>query len=160
MHHVRLNDGREFGPADDGLLVQWARESRIPRDAVLVREDGTTLGVLEHEPLARILSAPPTAPGPVTYADGGDATGGLIPYKNPHALVGYYVAIAGLIFMLGLVASLISGITALVLGVMGLRRRKRDPRVRGAAHAWIAIIGGGIQILWGLGWGIFFVTIA
>ncbi len=41
------------------------------------------------------------------------------------------------------------GIAAFVLGIIGLRRRKRNPVIRGAAHAWIGIIIGG---LFGLIW--------
>lgn len=50
----------------------------------------------------------------------GDATGGLIPYKNPMALTGYYLSIFGLIPGLGIPLSL----AAIVFGIIGLRRQK------------------------------------
>ena len=74
----------------------------------------------------------------------GDATGGLIPYKNPQALTAYYLGIFSLIPIIGLFL----GIAAFVLGIMGLRFRKRHPETKGAAHAWIGIIlGGGIAVI-------------
>ena len=74
----------------------------------------------------------------------GDATGGLIPYKNPKALIAYYLSIGSLlIFPLGFVS--------IVLGFMGLADRKRNPVIKGSAHAWIGIVLGGLSILCGIG---------
>ncbi len=47
---------------------------------------------------------------PLAHSAEGDATGGLIPYKNPPALIGYYFGIFSLIPGLGL-----------VLGAIGVR---------------------------------------
>jgi hypothetical protein len=78
----------------------------------------------------------------------GDATGGLIPYKNPPALIGYYLAIFSLIPCIGLFVA----IPAVVLGIIGLRKRKKEPVVKGSAHAWIAIVLGSLMTLaWGAG---------
>lgn len=68
----------------------------------------------------------------------GDGTGGLIPYKNPHALIGYYLGIVGLFPLLGLVFS----IPAFILGIIGLRKRSQNPIIKGSVHAWIAIVLG------------------
>jgi hypothetical protein len=65
-----------------------------------------------------------------------DTTGGLIPYKNPKALMAYYVGIFG--FFL----PLIGGIIAIVLGFQGLKYAKLKPKARGQAHAIIGILGG------------------
>jgi hypothetical protein len=65
----------------------------------------------------------------------GDATAGLIPYKNPHALTAYYLGIFSIIPTLGLVLSL----PALILGIVGLKKRKANPIIKGAAHAWVGI---------------------
>ena len=80
-------------------------------------------------------AAPPTVPGAIPVQTG-DATGGVIPYKNPCALIGYYLAIGSLLF------GPVLGAVALGLGIAGLRARKKQPQIKGAAHAWIAIIGG------------------
>jgi hypothetical protein len=69
---------------------------------------------------------------------GGDATGGLIPYKNPPALAAYYLGIVALIPLLGLPF----GVLAVALGILGLRKRARQPEVKGSIHAWIGIVLG------------------
>ena len=90
-------------------------------------------------------SAPPTVPGPISrrHTEEGDATGGLIPYKNVPALMAYYCGVFSIIPFFPI------GIAAFVLGIIGLKRRKRNPVIRGAAHAWIGILIGG---LFGLIW--------
>lgn len=75
----------------------------------------------------------------------GDKTGGIIPYKNPHALIGYYLGIIGLLPILGLPF----GVAAIVLGIMGLRNRARNPVIKGSAHAVIAICCGAFSLLCG-----------
>lgn len=60
-----------------------------------------------------------------------DATGGVIPYKNPHALVAYYCGVFSLIPFIGIVV----GIPGIVLGIVGLHYRKVSPHIRGNAHA-------------------------
>ncbi len=88
------------------------------------------------------------APPPPVYSDAsqGDNTGGLIPYKNPQALIAYYLGIVALLPFIGLVF----GIAAFILGILGLRARKRNPVIKGSVHAWIGIVlGGGSAFLWG-----------
>ncbi len=75
----------------------------------------------------------------------GDKTGGIIPYKNPHALIGYYLGIVGLLPILGMPF----GIAAIVLGIMGLRNRARNPIIKGSVHAVIAICCGAFSLLCG-----------
>ena len=82
---------------------------------------------------------PPTIPT-------GDATGGIIPYKNPAALIAYYCGIFSLLPCIGLV----SGVPAIILGIAGLRKRKATPVIRGSVHAWIGIVLGSLTtLLWG-----------
>lgn len=73
----------------------------------------------------------------------GDATGGVIPYKNVPALVAYYCGVFSIIPCFPL------GIAAFILGIKGLQKAKREPLVRGQVHAWIGIIVGGF---FGLVW--------
>lgn len=68
----------------------------------------------------------------------GDATGGVIPYKNPHALISYYLGIVALLPLVGVPF----GIASIILGVIGLRNRKKNPIIKGSVHAWIGILGG------------------
>ena len=79
-------------------------------------------------------------------AEEGDATGGVIPYKNPQALIAYYLGIMSGFPLVGFPL----GIAAFVLGLRGLRVRRDNPRVKGAAHAWVGIgCGGFFTLLWG-----------
>lgn len=84
------------------------------------------------------VGAPPAPPPPQ-----GDATGGLIPYKNPPALISYYCGIAALLPLLGMVF----GLAAVVLAILGFRKRAREPHVKGTAHAVIGLVLGGGSLL-------------
>jgi hypothetical protein len=76
----------------------------------------------------------------------GDATGGVIPYKNAPALLAYYFGIFSLLPCVGLLLA----VPAFVLGIVGLKKRRENPAVKGAVHAWIGIIlGGFFTLLWG-----------
>jgi hypothetical protein len=84
-------------------------------------------------------------PMPIAPSDG-DATGGVIPYKNVPALLAYYLGLFSLFPCIGLFLA----IPAFVLGIMGLRKRRENPAVKGAVHAWIGIVMGGIfTLVWG-----------
>jgi len=93
----------------------------------------------------------PTGPSPITGdaapVTEGDNTGGIIPYKNPKALLAYYLGIASGLPFIGLPF----GIAAFILGIMGLRDRKRNPVIKGSVHAGIGIGCGLIfTLLWGV----------
>ncbi|MDY7010171.1 MAG: hypothetical protein SVV80_05390 [Planctomycetota bacterium] len=77
---------------------------------------------------------------PIQYQPAGDATGGLIPYKNVPALVTYYLGILSLIPGVGLIL----GLAAFVLGIAGLVKADKHPEVKGQVHAWVGIIIGGL----------------
>ncbi len=96
--------------------------------------------------------APPTIPGEIPQ----EPAPAVIPYRNPAALIGYYAAVASLIPFIGLAA----GPTAVGLGVAGLRKVRKEPGVRGTAHAIVAIVLGGLTSLlnWGLAVLVLFVT--
>ena len=135
MYKVRSSNGKEYGPADLDQIVQWAREGRLERDSMLVPVSGGEVKPVLAEPrLAAVLSAPPSIPGSLPTSDEAPLSG-LIPYKNPPALIGYYVSIFSCFPILGLLL----GPAAIVLGIVGIRRRSADPKRRGLAHAWIAI---------------------
>jgi hypothetical protein len=74
----------------------------------------------------------------------GDATGGIIPYKNAPALIAYYT---GIVSLLCCFFGLPVGVIAVVLGVMGLQKRARQPEVKGSIHAWIGIVCGVISTI-------------
>lgn len=80
--------------------------------------------------------APPPAHGE------GDATGGLIPYKNAPALISYYLGLLSLLSCVGI--GIVFSVPALVLGIIGLRKRAQNPAIKGSVHAWIGIVMGGV----------------
>ena len=99
------------------------------------------------DPQANPFEAP-TAPRtrPVSTPSEGDATGGIIPYKNPKALIAYYLGIFSGFPVIGFFLA----VPALVLGIMGLRDRNRNPAIKGSIHAGIGIGCGAIfMLLWG-----------
>lgn len=143
---VRLRDGRQFGPGPMELLAKWAREGRIPSDAMIADDHGAARPALEVPELAVIVQAPPTvSTGPPALPE--SPMTGLIPYRNPAALGGYYLAIFSLIPVLGLVL----GPAAVLCGGLGLRGVLKNARARGTAHAWVAIVLGALT---GLGNGL------
>ena len=81
----------------------------------------------------------------------GDGTGGLIPYKNPKALISYYLGIVSLLPVIGFPFA----VASIILGIGGLRARKRTPIIKGSAHAIIGIVlgilGMPLHLLFGLG---------
>jgi hypothetical protein len=79
--------------------------------------------------------------------DEGDATGGLIPYKNGKALAAYYTGVFSLIPCLGAIL----GPIAVVLGIMGLKYAKKHPIASGQAHAVVGIVLGGLTALGNIG---------
>ena len=86
------------------------------------------------------VSKPPAGQGE------GDSTGGVIPYKNVPALFAYYLAVFSLIPCIGLALA----IPAVILGIIGLQKRAKNPAIKGGAHAWIGIVLGSIcTLLWG-----------
>lgn len=87
----------------------------------------------------------------------GDATGGLIPYKNAKALISYYCGVFGLISCFMLLG--VFGIVPIILGFQGLRHANRYPESSGKAHAIIGIVLGSLEVLTFLGQ-IVFVVIA
>lgn len=76
----------------------------------------------------------------------GDSTGGLIPYKNPKALIAYYLGLFSIFPVLGLFMA----IAALFLGRRGLADVKEQPVIKGQVHAWIGIGCGSIGLLFNL----------
>jgi hypothetical protein len=72
-----------------------------------------------------------------------DAIETLIPYRNALALVSYYLGVFALIPCAGLVL----GPGALVLGIMGLSYRKKNPTAGGTAHAIVGIVLGSLVLL-------------
>lgn len=145
LYRVRLADGREFGPVAMTKLKVWTGEGRVPASAMIVDEaTGEARPVREVPDLALILAAPPTTPGAMSKVAGARPTApGILPYTNSPALVSYYVGVGSIVCFIGLLAAPV----AIVLGILGLRKVKRDPTVKGTAHAIVGIILGSLSII-------------
>jgi hypothetical protein len=85
----------------------------------------------------------PLAGGAPTPSGASDALSKIIPYRNTPALIGYYFAVFSLIPCIGAPLAVV----AIVLGVMGLRKAMEHPEAHGKAHAWIAIVLGGLMFV-------------
>jgi hypothetical protein len=72
-----------------------------------------------------------------------DSTSGVIPYKNPSALIAYYLGLFAIFPVLGIGL----GIAALVLGIKGIKFNKEHPESKGKAHASIGIGCGAFGLL-------------
>jgi hypothetical protein len=138
MNTYVMKNGEQLGPYDDGQLAELVKSGRVSHDDFAWAE-----GMATWQPLRAILkpassvfppAPPPPPPAPVP-GGGGDATGGIIPYKNPQAWISYYLGVFSLIPVLGFLLT----IPAIVLGVLGLKKKKKFPMIKGSAHAWIGI---------------------
>ena len=76
-------------------------------------------------------ASPPTSPGAVEV---------FVPYRNPNGLAAYYIGLFAFIPVLGAVL----GVVAVVLGIKGVKLARAHPERRGATHAWVGIICGGL----------------
>ena len=135
-YRVKMSDGKLYGPITLEEIVNWAREGRIPRDALLYPEGGgDPKSVFAESRLASILSAPPTSPNMETGGKSKEPVQRTIflPTGNQPALWGYYLAVFSYI-MWPLMP------VALALGVIGLVRSIRNPKARGGLHALVAIV--------------------
>ncbi|MEP6669272.1 MAG: GYF domain-containing protein [Chthoniobacter sp.] len=144
MDYYYTADGTNvLGPTPLGELT-----TQLSQGGLASTTQVCAVGSKTWQPISSVVQAgstpppppPPLAPPPIPQT--GDATGGLIPYKNPHALVGYYLGIFGLMPFIGILLA----IPALILGIIGLKKRKQNPVIKGAVHAWIGIIFGAISI--------------
>ncbi len=71
---------------------------------------------------------------------------GILPRRNPAALIAYYLGIFSLVPYAGL--ALVP--PALVLGVFGLRAARRNPEAKGGGHAWTGIVLAVVAtVVWG-----------
>lgn len=149
QYTIKGTDGAEYGPVSTEELQHWIAQSRCTRES-LVKVDGSG----EWVPLATLpefqdaFAAPP-APAPAS-AEGGVST--VIPYKNVPALIAYYVGVFCII------CPPLLCFPAIILGVIGLRRVKENPEVKGTAHAWIGVLSGSFFLLLSIVIGVFFST--
>ena len=150
MYHIIGGDDQKHGPVNEAKIREWIAEGRTNAQSMACKVGESQWRQLieftefasEFKPAGPV--APPLA---APHQEEGDATGGIIPYKNKHALIGYYMSVGGLIMMCIPVIGLIYTISVVVLGVKGLKNTKANPKVKGQVHSWIAIIGGSLETI-------------
>ncbi|MCA9296743.1 MAG: DUF4190 domain-containing protein [Phycisphaerales bacterium] len=141
---VQLATGGAFGPVDIATLTRWATERRVPATATIVGSDGSRQIAHTMPELAPVLAPPTSAPVPDMIDTTPDsAMASMIPYRNPSALAAYYLAIFSLLPVIGIPLA----IAAVVCGIVGFAKFRRDPSRKGAVHAWIGIILGAVVLL-------------
>ena len=92
------------------------------------------------------LLPPPAPPASAELTDGDESSPipptpmmrRVIPLGNRKALLAYYLAVASLLPVLGILL----GPVAVTYGIEGLRHARRSPPDGGRAHGWVAIILG------------------
>ena len=141
QYKIKGTDGGEYEPVSTEELQHWIAQNRCTRES-LVEVDGSG----EWVPLATLpefqdaFAAPPPAPAPASaQGEGGVST--VIPYKNVPALIAYYVGVFCII------CPPLLCFPAIILGVIGLRRVKENPEIKGTVHAWIGILSGSFFLL-------------
>lgn len=147
--HIGYN-GKTEGPLTIDQVNERVRTGSLPFASTLAWYEGCKDWVPLRQvagivpPPAGVVPPPiqPQRPQGGAPQQQGDATGGLIPYKNAHALIAYYLGIFGLFPLVGLLLA----IPALILGVMGFRKYRENPVISGSVHAWIGIILGSLSI--------------
>ena len=141
LYTVRLANGETFGPADRDVLVQWARESRIPHQAMIESSDGERVSAdsLPWIVEARVRSVPPRSPeGLATGERAPNAIDHVIPLRNVPALFAWYLGVFSLIPFLGIPL----GIAAVILGVIGLLKARQSSVKVGFWHSVLGILLG------------------
>ena len=152
QYKIKGTDGAEYGPVSTEELQHWIAQSRCTRES-LVKVDGSgewvSLATLPE--FQDAFAAPPPAPAPAS-AEGEGGISTVIPYKNVPALIAYYVGVFCII------CPPLLCFPAIILGVIGLRRVKENPEVKGTAHAWIGILSGSFFLLLSIVIGVFVST--
>jgi len=132
-------DGRQLGPFSEHEL-----RGMLSNGLASSADLACVVGDTQWRPLG---SMPGFAV--VSGAGGETVVSGIIPYKNPPALIGYYLGVFSLIPCVGLLL----GLAAVILGIIGLKKSAAAPGSKGTAHAWTAIVLGSIGILISAGLG-------
>lgn len=149
MYKILGGDQKEYGPVTEAQVREWIAQRRANAQTMVQDESSSEWRPLSSFPeFARSLNVPPVVPAlPAAFVVDDNPMSTVVPYKNPKALIAYYLAIFALIPCLGLPL----GIAALCLGIAGLKVVRAHPNAHGKVHAWIGVILGGLCGLGNLG---------
>lgn len=117
-------------------------QANVPDTAVTCAACGARLENVYAAPTTA-AEPPPLVFEPVPAGGGDEAVATIIPYKNPAALIAYYLGLFSCLPVLGFPMAIV----ALVLAFKGFKARRLNPKAHGAAHAWIGLVCGTIGLL-------------
>ena len=89
MYHIIGGDDQKHGPVDEAKIREWIAEGRANAQSKACKVgESQWRQLLEFTEFASEFkaSAPVAPPLAAPHQEQGDATGGIIPYKNKHAL--------------------------------------------------------------------------
>ena len=141
QYTIRLSDGQTFGPASRQEVLNWARESRIPDDALIETSDGASsiAASLPWVIEARKRAVPPRSRvGLSPQVPPPNAIDHVIPVRNGPALISWYLGVFSLIPILGIPL----GIGAIITGLIGLLKVGRGDVKVGFWHGLLGMILG------------------
>ncbi len=142
MYKILGGDQKEYGPVTAETLREWIAQGRASATTKARDENtGEWRALSAFEEIAPLFAAPSTPPPMPDSA--ASAMAAVIPYKNPKALIAYYLGVFSLIPCIGVPL----GIAAVILGILGLKFAGTNPTARGKVHAWVGIILGGLCAL-------------
>ena len=121
-------------------MRDWAAQQRVNAQTLILADGATEWKPLSSFPEFAALFSACLWTATVTATTADNPMSVVVPYKNPKALIAYYCGIFSLIPCLGLPL----GITAFILGILGLKAANAHPSAHGKVHAWIGIILGGL----------------
>lgn len=149
MYRILGGDRKEYGPVTAAQVREWIAQRRANAQTMVQGEGSSEWRPLGTFPeFASALNAPPVISVPTASVVADDnPMSTVVPYKNPKALIAYYLAIFSLIPCFGLPL----GIAALCLGVAGLRVVRIHPNAHGKVHAWVGVVLGGLCALANVG---------
>jgi len=151
MYKILGSDGNEYGPVSAEQVKKWIAENRLEKKSPVKLEGAPDWVFLQSLPefaaafglppaVLPPVSHPPPIPSSARVPKSADGLNVIIPYKNARALAAYYLGVFSVIPPVGALL----GIPALVMGISGLRFRRRNPEAGGSVHAWIGIVLGGL----------------
>jgi hypothetical protein len=141
MYKILGGDQKEYGPVTAEQVHEWIVQRRANAQTMVQAESSTEWKPLSACPeFASMLAASPPVATTTAAAIEDNPMSKVVPYKNPKALIAYYLAIFSLIPCIGLLL----GIAALILGILGLNAARAQPNAHGKVHAWVGIILGGL----------------
>jgi hypothetical protein len=144
MYKILGSDQKEYGPVTAEQVREWVAQRRANAQTLIQTEGATEWKPLGAFPeFAASLSAPPAFASTQVAPATDNPVSMVIPYKNPKALIAYYLAIFSLIPCFGLLL----GVAAFILGILGLKAAKAHPASHGKVHAWTGIILGGLCVI-------------